>query len=492
MLAYTSTQSGRQVAPGVLPLAQQPAAGQMGGPLPPSAVAPANLQPLSGGGLLTENAANFAPPPPTAGIVPVPSPTPGTTPAAPGKPTQALPVAHPGTAVNDQPGGQVPPMAPTNPAAILPPVPPAQPPVNPGATITPYAGGMISDPGMAPAAPSPALTPLGGDAGTFGPSGFTPSGSSPAPLPSVGPAALPASGQNFVTPFSATDNLIGTQINPQANSRLQGTQSAVDSAVQALSGAPSRQDLAQQSYDQLLQSEAQQHAADLRTVGQDAAKFGRIGSGMTTSDLGTVEQRYNQYNAQQRAQLATQAAGQQLGDTTARLGALTGVEGQQFGQGETQANDLRGERGYQYGLSQDAQNAAINQQIVQNQLLNSANSRDLGWAGLEGQIGYGYNPAGTLLAGASQQYGQGTQMLGTLGAAQAQPGAAPTSDPYGWLPSGNPGVVPAPGGPPLADPSGIVPATTPGAVAPAGDPGQMIYVPGYGMVPMGAIPQTGP
>lgn len=122
-------------------------------------------------------------------------------------------------------------------------------------------------------------------------------------------------------PFGPESNLIGTQFTPPTG--------------------PDRGALAAQTFQQLTDASAPQYQQDLRSVGQRAAQYGRIGSGVTTSELGDVALQRQKYLGNLAAQLATQSAGQTLADR------------------QLTYQDLLGERGYQQGTSQQAFDNAL-------------------------------------------------------------------------------------------------------------------------------------
>jgi hypothetical protein len=99
-----------------------------------------------------------------------------------------------------------------------------------------------------------------------------------------------------------------------------------------LSSSPDRLSLAAQALQ--LQREMTQPAweQDLRTVGQKAAAYGRLGSGMTTSELGDVTLQREKALGQYGQQAALEAAGQTLADRLNIFGATTGYGNQVAGQ----------------------------------------------------------------------------------------------------------------------------------------------------------------
>ena len=160
------------------------------------------------------------------------------------------------------------------------------------------------------------------------------------------------------TPFGPGNNLIGTQFNTGLSPEAQAAYGQIGQGIQGLQG-PDRQALANQTFQELTAQTQPQYQQDLRSVGQAAAQYGRLNSGLTTSQLGDVAQNRQQYLGNLAQQLSTQAAGQTLQD---RLSALSGAEGglgALQGADQTVLGNLQGERGYQQGLSQQAFNNAL-------------------------------------------------------------------------------------------------------------------------------------
>lgn len=184
--------------------------------------------------------------------------------------------------------------------------------------------------------------------------------------------------------FGAGNNLIGTQVNPTASQRGQTAAGMTDSAAQGVSnyqfqpfqGVTANTSQSQGIYDQLLKSaqsggssgysfggggaqlnaqlqpmldkvlnapDRGQIANDLygvleerarpgfeqrlRSVGQKAAALGRVGAGLTTSELGDVETLHNRDLDLSRRQLASEGAANTLSDRLQQLGAARDVYG---------------------------------------------------------------------------------------------------------------------------------------------------------------------
>lgn len=240
-------------------------------------------------------------------------------------------------------------------------------------------------------------------------------------LPPAFPVSMTGPGNTMTVPqygamtsqFGPTNNLIGTQLTPTPSADTSAARGMVSQSLGSLQG-PDRGALAQQTFQQLRDLSEPQFQNQMRQVGQNAAKFGRIGAGMTTSELGDVASNRDKYLGTLQQQLATDAAGQTLQDRLGVFGAAQSGLGQLSGLDQQQYGNMFGERGYQAGLQQ--QGFQNDQQI--NALL-----AQLGFGGNEG-------PLQQLIA---QQYGnqantasQGAgDILRLLMSQQRRPGTTP-------------------------------------------------------------------
>lgn len=182
-----------------------------------------------------------------------------------------------------------------------------------------------------------------------------------APVSGVSPVGPPAPQASSAPPgapfasFGPGHDLLSTQINPNT-------------------GGPNRTELAQKSIADWDAQHAPQFAADQRAVGQNAAKFGRIGAGMTTNDLTGLEATHNRDRMSFQNALASGLASDTINDA------------------RSNNNELRTERDYQTGRSDKAQQDAINQRNNEEDLLNSQFGRSMKQA----EFGYGGSPVDTL------------------------------------------------------------------------------------------------
>lgn len=235
-------------------------------------------------------------------------------------------------------------------------------------------------PAIVPQAPPPPSTPSG------------------TPPPSAQPTVPPISVQppipqepepiDFLTDFGPGDDLRFSQVNPLATERLQGIQGDVGGAQRALSTAPNLGDAAQERLRLLEEQSEPGFQKALQTVGQRASALGRLGAGMTTSELGDVVGNREKYLSQARRGLASDTAFAEGGERRSNLASLSGLEDQVYGQEAGQRGEVRGERGYQADTAQQALDNRIRQRMLEEALLEGSFGRqerraDLGLRGAE-------------------------------------------------------------------------------------------------------------
>ena len=257
----------------------------------------------------------------------------------------------------------------------------------------------------------------------------------------------PQAGYPGTQQFTATDNLRGTQVNPTVNpQQQQATSSATDAYgrartsigdTTATSGAatgaramamsdlanlsgPDRGQIAQDVFGQIRDATEPQFQKDLQGVGRKAAALGRLGAGMTTSELGDVmSTRERDLSLAQRG-LASEAAGQTLSDRLGVFDARLAGSGQftqedlgragfglskasaeqglgsryqdlasqLYGQERGERDELRGERAYQGELQQQSTDDYIRQRQLEEMLLQGEYDRDMGYT--DRLLAYGY------------------------------------------------------------------------------------------------------
>lgn len=156
------------------------------------------------------------------------------------------------------------------------------------------------------------------------------------------PAVMPVGGSNGyanLSGFGPGNDLQGTTIAP-------------------VSG-PDRAALASKALSIFDQQNAAPFQGQIRQIGQAAAKFGRIGSGMVNTNLADLGTALGQQRSVLEQALALDAAQQQLADQAALRG------------------ELRGERGYQAGQAQQAVQNYVTQQQLTSDLMSSDLNRRL-------------------------------------------------------------------------------------------------------------------
>ena len=168
-------------------------------------------------------------------------------------------------------------------------------------------------------------------------------------------------GDPNITEFTAEENLRNKQISPGGEGQ-------------------SRSELAQKTFDLIAEQGQTRFDADIRKVGQSAAKFGRIGSGLTTSRLGDVAERRNEFLGRAQRDLALRTASDEFGDR------------------RSNRNELRTERGFQDTLAQRSIENARNQRFDEDALLSSEFGRKLDINEFSLRAGSGPSGAADLLA----------------------------------------------------------------------------------------------
>jgi hypothetical protein len=285
----------------------------------------------------------------------------------------------------------------------------ANQPAIPGATALPDAPLELGDarpytPGPGPVPPTPY-----GDAVPYGSTGFTSSGPAgraegnpvlssltpqapnpvPQPMPGGGASGYPlAGGYATTSAYGPGNDLRGTAILPGQSAAAQAATGAatnalgsytgwtanpwtgvaapgsyaaagdtsalrgsLSQAIAALQNGPDRGQLAKQNFDLLDQTAREATNRDLRVIGQDAAKWGRIGSGLTTTNLADLGERNTIDRLRAQTGMSLDAAGQTMADRLntagaiqSGFGALSGADAQTAGINQSYRNEARGER----------------------------------------------------------------------------------------------------------------------------------------------------
>jgi len=290
-----------------------------------------------------------------------------------------VPTTYPRTTYPIQPPAAPQPMAPTAPAGgtVYGGVAPYKPP--PPTGMQP----LTPPPGLKPTAPAP-----GGVTVPPPNPGFT---QVPLPPPEQASNFTPPAKPEPVTDFGPGNDLQFSQINPAPSDRLREYQDQLLNYSKGLENTPDRGELARQAYEEIAASSEPDFEKAQRGIGQNAAALGRIGSGITTTELGDLGLQRAKYLGGVQKQLATESAQQTLADRLARLNAGAGIESQTAAEEAGQRGELRGERGYESGVAQNAYDRQVQQKLLEDQLRNSQFGRASTAAqlGLEGAQLYG-------------------------------------------------------------------------------------------------------
>ena len=222
-----------------------------------------------------------------------------------------------------------------------------------------------------------------------------------------------------VSPIDPNNSLRGQNIFPTDPSGSLVSPEAAQ-ARQVASGAlgslegPDRGQIAQDVLSQLRESSQEGFNQDRRAIGQDAARFGRIGSGVTTTRLGDALSNREQDFARASRELSSEAAGLSLSDRRGILDSALGAgsqftgedlsrDSQRFNQGFTGRQELRGERDFETQQARLALEDRVRQTTLSDDLLNSAFNRDQSRLALLGSNAFGSNPNGVLLDAAGNR-----------------------------------------------------------------------------------------
>lgn len=265
--------------------------------------------------------------------------------------------------------------------------------------------------------------PTGGDAPPA--TGGTELADVPAGLPKTLPVnpytpvtAGPGTGSTSQTPIDPTNDLRSKLLTPATDPRLATTQNLTDQAAANLAGGPNFTDLASSKFKDFITQQNEQQATDVRTLGQNAAKFGTLGSGVNTGYLGDLQRKELQDRLSEADTLASNAAGQDVSQRQQTLAALLGVENSQFGQGQTNYQDVVQQQGWQGSQSQQAiDNAAKQEGLTEQEYMDKL------YGGIAlGNYGDSGNPS-TTQASIAAQYGDAAASdwaaLATLAGKQA-------------------------------------------------------------------------
>jgi hypothetical protein len=376
------------------PLPQQLPDGTGGAiPVPPDAAVP-------GGQIITETTDNLgggkvprSPNPipgfplPPDGVGDPPPPTPPEAPWMPPDPTAGGGGGGVGDAppIGPPPDPYVPPPADTPPEAPVGPPPPSDP-LPPEGSLPPT---VITEPWM----PPPPVADQ--NAGL------------PAAPPAAGPpaaAAPPATTQAPTEDFGAGNNLISSEITPQADPRLMQYQGATDQIMQRMLNGPNRYDLAKQYYDNFSNETEGDFDRSLKTATDLGAARGRLGSGILTNTYGDLTERRLRDKENAKRGFLTNALEGTIGDTRNAFNDIGAAERNIFGEGQSDRGEFRTERDYQRNLAEQAILRRIQQQVMEG----SASQQDFENALTQYQQGQRNDPTSALQTAAGEAGNEAT------------------------------------------------------------------------------------
>jgi hypothetical protein len=170
-------------------------------------------------------------------------------------------------------------------------------------------------------------------------------------------------------PFGPGDDLRFTQIDPVGSARQNRLAGLTTGAAEALAGGPNLREAAGEHLRLFEEQSQPAFERALQDVGRRAGAWGRLGAGMTTSELGDVTTLRERAIGQERRRLAAELAEAEEGQRQGRVGTLGALEGQIYGQEAGARGELRGERGYQSGVAREAQEDRIRQRMLEEALL---------------------------------------------------------------------------------------------------------------------------
>lgn len=203
-------------------------------------------------------------------------------------------------------------------------------------------------------------------------------------------------------PFGPGNDLRSTQINPFQSPTTQRAGELAGGALESMFATPDRAQLAADALRLFEEQQADERRIGIQDIGREAATLGRIGSGVTTSQLGDLGLQLARERNRMERGLATEAAGQTLADRQARLAAALGTQGQYAGQEAGAREELRGERGFQQQMSQQALQDYINMLTLSESLAQGQFGRETTRLGQI--LGTGFNdPTSALISAANVQ-----------------------------------------------------------------------------------------
>jgi hypothetical protein len=175
----------------------------------------------------------------------------------------------------------------------------------------------------------------------------------------------------------------------------------VDTAAQGIAGGPSRTQIAMDRLAAFDKASEGQVRDQIRSVGQKAAQYGRLGMGDTSVE--TLKP-YTDYLTQREGlkyNLAADTAEGEISDRFQGFDALSGYEGRSRGYESGQRGEYRDERDFQDQMARDAMDNAFRGRQLESGEFSDDYNRQL----QEYLLQLGVDPTAAFL-GASNQFGQ--------------------------------------------------------------------------------------
>lgn len=203
----------------------------------------------------------------------------------------------------------------------------------------------------------------------------------------------PAGSPPPTTGYGPGNDLRNQQVTPQDTADQTAFRTLRMNAANTLASGPSRGDIAQKTLD-AFDLRAQPKIRDqIRSVGQQASRFGRLGMGDTAVETTRPFTDYLTERAALSSDLAARTAEGEIGDRFDSLDSFRGLVGDEEGIQSGRRNELRGERGFQRQMGRDAIEDSFRTHDVESGDYNDEFDRYLRML----TLGYGMNPTSTFL-----------------------------------------------------------------------------------------------
>lgn len=244
---------------------------------------------------------------------------------------------------------------------------------------------------------------------------------------SLGAATSAISGANLPKQDAiASTDPSATQSALQAALRQSGSPDAARarelgmSGLESLSSGPNRADLAAQALQLERERTNPSWQNDLRLAGQKAAALGRIGSGMTTTELGDLTLQREKALGQFGEDAALKAADQEMSDRLAKFNAASGYSSNLTGQDLAKAGFASDTALKDYGVQNTSREQGVTERNFQSDQDRAAAALDLSKGGALAGIGGQQAGMATATSGAAASERDAAQQAAVTRAALQQ------------------------------------------------------------------------